>query len=129
MSKIMSKELTVKVNQLLKPIANKKLRNILKKQCNEMVGAGVSDRAVLNNVKTDVFSYRYKMADYPHLRAAFESVMSEAFGGVRVWRLDEFGYHASLVERTHWCVFVFAALLSGSVASTMQPENRNQNDR
>lgn len=100
------------LNAILKAIPHADLRKHLRHKFMQANKIPVSNtEALLNMAKTEIATYRYKMADYPELAEAFKrelTALSELFRTNQP--LDEFGYHISPNDRMMWQAFVLGFL-------------------
>lgn len=102
-----NKEITKQINAILKPIAEKGLRDKLRERYLEWFANGRHDHDDLfANLQRDVASYRDKMADFPEERVLFNAAQTEIYGKNHFNELDEFGYHIALIDRLQWLVFL-----------------------
>lgn len=97
------------LNAILKAIPHADLHKHLRNKFMQIPAS--STEALLNMAKTEIATYRYKMADYPELAEAFKrelTALSELFRTNQP--LDEFGYHISPNDRMMWQAFVLGFL-------------------
>lgn len=105
-----SAEFKKQVTELLKPIADKAMRDHLKKEYLASVKNGKrTEEAVLKSLVSQVPTYRYKPADYPAEHELYLSACAEQFehyGNDCIGEFNEFGFYHSMIDRMQWQLFL-----------------------
>lgn len=117
------KQISKQIDEVLLPIAHRK--ELCAKFKRELLEIWKGDETkfpqYFHSLKREVPTYLYKMEDFPVECELYQAVLKEQFGNS--WqKLDEFGFHVSVIERIQWQMFLRGVQM---LQAAQQSENQS----